>query len=161
MFTIQDKNFINEPVKRSRGEDKVYSLMREIYPKQLILRNIRPSWLKGLEIDIYVPRKKIAIEYQGEQHRKPVPDFGGKNTYISQKKNDQLKRKYCKENKVQLIEYWFDEVIHENNLRKKLGLKHVKMCPTCEVKLCQVGFCYYCSYETTYWRTYVSEKRYM
>lgn len=32
------------------------------------VENYRPSWLKGKEIDIYIPSLKIGIEYDGEQY---------------------------------------------------------------------------------------------
>lgn len=44
------------------------------------------------------------IEYQGEQHFKPVEDFGGDEQFQSQIKNDSLKRQYVKEHKIKLIE---------------------------------------------------------
>jgi len=47
---------------------------------------------------------KCLIECQGEQHFKPVDEFGGKIRFEIQKKNDELKRKYAKEHGIPLLE---------------------------------------------------------
>lgn len=47
---------------------------------------------------------KCLIECQGEQHYKPVDEFGGKPQFEIQKKNDKLKRKYAKEHEIELLE---------------------------------------------------------
>ena len=58
------------------------------------------------------------IEYQGEQHFEPISFFGGKAKYEKQIKNDDLKREYCKEHKITLIEIPYDSNIcdHLENL---------------------------------------------
>ena len=69
----------------SEGEKEVRALVRGLLPDVEVLANFRPSWLvhtKGmsLELDIWVPSLKLAIEYNGSQHylitqpweRKPV-----------------------------------------------------------------------------------------
>lgn len=47
---------------------------------------------------------KCLIECQGEQHFKPVNEFGGKMQFEIQKKNDELKRKYAAEHGIPLLE---------------------------------------------------------
>ncbi len=44
------------------------------------------------------------IECQGEQHYKPVDEFGGEVQFEMQKKNDELKRKYAAEHGLTLLE---------------------------------------------------------
>lgn len=44
------------------------------------------------------------IECQGEQHYKPVDEFGGNYQYENQQKNDELKRNYAKEQGIPLYE---------------------------------------------------------
>ena len=44
------------------------------------------------------------IECQGEQHYKPVKEFGGDDKFTMQQKNDELKRMYAEEHKIPLIE---------------------------------------------------------
>lgn len=47
---------------------------------------------------------KCLIECQGEQHSKPVDEFGGIKKFEMQKKNDELKRKYATEHGITLLE---------------------------------------------------------
>lgn len=47
---------------------------------------------------------KCLIECQGEQHYKPVAEFGGVSQYESQVKNDELKRVYAKTQNIPLFE---------------------------------------------------------
>jgi hypothetical protein len=46
----------------------------------------------------------MLIEYQGEQHYRPKGYFGGEDKYNQQLINDQIKRQYCKDNNIKLIE---------------------------------------------------------
>lgn len=50
------------------------------------------------------------IEYQGEQHFQPIEFFGGKKKFEMQQYNDELKRVYCANKGIPLIEipYWED-----------------------------------------------------
>ncbi|TYO53764.1 hypothetical protein FXF70_00960 [Bacillus sp. Y3] len=47
---------------------------------------------------------KCLIECQGEQHYKPVDEFGGVSQFEYQVKNDELKRKYAKSHNIPLFE---------------------------------------------------------
>ena len=47
---------------------------------------------------------KCLLECQGEQHYKPVEEFGGDEQFQSQLKNDSLKRQYAKEHNIKLLE---------------------------------------------------------
>ena len=55
------------------------------------------------EFDFYLPEKNICIEYDGVQHFKPVPYFGGEKSFINQQIRDKEKDKYCAENNIKLI----------------------------------------------------------
>jgi len=48
---------------------------RAWFPQERIWTNYRPEWLFGMEIDIFLPDLKIAIEVQGHQHYLFVPDL--------------------------------------------------------------------------------------
>lgn len=57
-----------------------------------------------LRFDFYLPDYNVCIEYNGEQHYKPSEYFGGNKIFKKQQKRDNIKRKYCKENNIKLIE---------------------------------------------------------
>lgn len=64
---------------------------------------------------------KCLIECQGEQHYKPVEEFGGEKQFDEQKKNDLLKRDYVEKHGIKLIEISYkDKAIDkiENILKK-------------------------------------------
>lgn len=45
----------------------------------------------------------ICIEYDGEQHFKPIELFGGEKQFKIQVENDNIKNTFCKENNIKLI----------------------------------------------------------
>ncbi|RIB07955.1 hypothetical protein C2G38_2045573 [Gigaspora rosea] len=75
-----------------------------------ITRITRPDFLKspelsaGLELDIYYPEHVLAIEVQGQQHEKYNKFFHRRDpkNFIKQQVRDQLKKKLCKENGINL-----------------------------------------------------------
>ncbi|MGM7432609.1 hypothetical protein ABRZ22_25930 [Bacillus pacificus] len=67
---------------------------------------------------------KCLIECQGEQHYKPVDEFGGISQHKSQVKNDELKRDYAKSHNISLIEipYTCDTYDKEIEFLKTAGI---------------------------------------
>ena len=83
---------------------------------------------RTLPFDFYIPNLNTCIEYDGEQHFKPV-DFGRKGeehaekSFKTQQKRDKIKTEYCKNNNIKLIRipYWeFDNA--ENILKQELNI---------------------------------------
>ena len=58
---------------------------------------------KYLYFDFYLPDYNCCIEYDGEQHFKPVEHFGGQEQYKRQQLSDDIKNNYCKNNNIKLI----------------------------------------------------------
>lgn len=56
---------------------------------------------------------KCLIECQGEQHYKPVEEFGGEKALEDQKKNDEKKRIYAREHNIPLIEIKYTQKTEE------------------------------------------------
>lgn len=68
---------------------------------------------KKLEFDFYLPDLNTLIEYQGEQHYRPVQYMGcsleeAEQNFKDQQIRDQLKRDYCEEKGYYLMEIPFD-----------------------------------------------------
>ncbi|HCH5485121.1 hypothetical protein [Vibrio parahaemolyticus] len=63
-----------------------------------------PSFLGRQHYDVWLPRWSVAIEFQGEQHDRPVDFFGGEEAFKKNQERDARKRKLSKENGVVLIE---------------------------------------------------------
>lgn len=53
------------------------------------------SDIQLLSYDYYIPNHKILIEYQGEQHYKPINYFGGLSRFAVQIKHDEMKKGYA------------------------------------------------------------------
>ena len=56
-----------------------------------------------LSYDFYIPSKNLLIEYNGEQHYKPIKYFGGNKSFLLQKHHDWMKRKYAKCKEINLL----------------------------------------------------------
>lgn len=68
---------------------------------------------KPLPFDFYLPEYNTCIEYQGKQHYKAINYFGGYEKFKLQQQRDKIKRDYCKNNNIKLLEipYWnFDNI---------------------------------------------------
>lgn len=62
-----------------------------------------------LPFDFYLPDYNMLIEYDGEQHFKPVEKFGGIDFFIKTKISDTVKNEYCKSNNIELIRISYKE----------------------------------------------------
>lgn len=73
---------------------------------------------RNLKFDFYIENKNICIEYDGEQHFRPVDIFGGEESFNIQKKLDTIKNNFCKENNIKLIRIPYFE---KENINKILS----------------------------------------
>ena len=105
----------------SQGELELYLLVKRIFPTQQIFRNIRPAWLDGLELDIYLPEISLAFEYQGQQHSNPVSHWGGEEALEKTKLRDHKKIKLCQQNQVKLVHINHDDPLDKDFIRYKMS----------------------------------------
>lgn len=101
-----------------KKERKLYEVLKEVFDKEEIIYSYRNTTILGKqEIDIFFPKYKIGIEFQGEQHFKPI-DFAGlgndfaMSLYKDNQIRDLKKKKICQENNITLL--YFSNV--ENNV---------------------------------------------
>lgn len=94
---------------QSHGEKLIANILR----KQQIAYKVEHTfddlcYKNKLRFDFYLPNKNVLIEYDGEQHYKPVKHFNGNKGYNITKKRDALKNRYAKQKGIQLIRipYW-------------------------------------------------------
>ena len=100
------------------SEMLLYSLVKEIFAEAE--HHSSPEWLKPQHVDVFVPSKQLALEYQGRQHYEPVDFFGGEESFEGTKALDERKRRTCKANGVLLIPWRYDEPLTKEMLAKKL-----------------------------------------
>ena len=99
------------------SETTLYSIICQILPNEKIIRHYRPDWLNGLELDIYIPRLKTGIEYQGQQHFIPIEHWGGEKAFRKLQKRDMQKAKICEKENIRLITIDYDEPLTEKHIR--------------------------------------------
>ena len=103
---------------KSFAEKLIVDILKVAFPDLQIKRNVRPDWLKNdkgnrLELDIFFPEIKLAIEIQGPQHFIPI---WGKEQFSNLVKNDAYKKEVCKQKNIKLM--WISiEAINKDLLR--------------------------------------------
>lgn len=89
----------------SKGEERI-----EIFLKNNNIKYYREYTFDDcknkleLRFDFYLPKYNLLIEYQGIQHYKCIEYMGGKKKFERQIKNDNIKRNYCRNNKIYFLE---------------------------------------------------------
>jgi hypothetical protein len=95
----------------------LYSKLKDHFSSYNVMSQYRPKWLGRQSIDIYVEELKIGVEYQGDQHMRPVEFFGGFEAFEKTKQRDQKKWELCRRNGCRLIYvypgYTFEEVVKQ------------------------------------------------
>jgi len=78
-------------------------------PDTGVIHHGKTSWLGDQHLDIWMPSRSAAIEYNGKQHYEPVEFFGGEAAFRKQKELDAQKAALCSENGVRLFTVRYDE----------------------------------------------------
>jgi len=101
-------------------ETLLYQLVCQIFPKEKVYRHYRPDFLEYLELDVFLPRLNIGIEYQGIQHSEPVEHWGGKASLTQVIERDKKKRKLCSKNGINLIYFYYYEELSRDLVKNKI-----------------------------------------
>lgn len=109
---------------KSGGELKIRQILQKLsinFIEQKTFDNLRGRE-RFLSFDFYLPDKQICIEFQGKQHYQPIEYFGGNKQFTTQQYYDQLKKDYCLNNNIKLIEipYYNLQDIDENYIKQIL-----------------------------------------
>ncbi|MEX0957637.1 MAG: hypothetical protein WDZ83_20790 [Rhizobiaceae bacterium] len=104
--------------RRWSGESALADLTISVFPDAI--RQWSPPWLGRQSVDIYIPSINVALEYQGEQHFRPIEFFGGEQAFRKTQKRDADKRRRLARRGVILIEWNHGRPINEAELRQAL-----------------------------------------
>ncbi len=115
---LTEQNII---IPRWKHELTLFHAIRKKYPDTLY--QYRPDWLRLQSLDMYIPSLRTGIEYQGIQHYRQVPFFGGEEALLHRWELDQQKKKLCEENGVRVIEWPYDTEPTAANIRRMLEVK--------------------------------------
>jgi hypothetical protein len=89
-----------------------------------------PRSRKPIEIDIYLADLGLGVEYQGEQHYRPVEWYGGREKHEAQTKRDRVKRDLFARDGRRLVEisYWWDRTLPGMKVffEEQLGVDEVR-----------------------------------
>lgn len=102
------------------SETGLFKIIQTLFATKDVIFHYRGEELNGLEIDLWIPEYKLAIEYQGKQHFHVIDHWGGKEGLEKRKERDRLKQKLCKDLGYNLIEFKYDEDLAIEVMEKKL-----------------------------------------
>ncbi|MEQ9063920.1 MAG: zinc-ribbon domain-containing protein [Vicingaceae bacterium] len=114
-------------IKLNVSETKMLELIKSLITVHDVLYRSKPKWLERMEFDVFIPDIKLAFEYQGQQHFRPIDFFGGKEVFEKQVKRDKRKKKLCFEHEVTLIEVYYDEELTQELIKNKIINSGVKV----------------------------------
>lgn len=78
---------------------------------------------RKLYVDFFLPNNNVIIEFNGEQHYRPIEMFGGESAFKRQQFRDEAVRAYCIDHKIKLIEIPYTELGNiEKILTKELKI---------------------------------------
>jgi len=86
------------------SESELYQVIKECFPETLVQQHASPAWLAPQHLDVFLPKYNIGVEFQGEQHFRPIEFFGGEEGFRRGQDRDEAKRWYCEQAGCHLIE---------------------------------------------------------
>jgi len=87
----------------SIGENKIREILKRLdidFEEQIKFDDCKNIY--KLVFDFYLTKFNICIEYNGRQHYESIEYFGGEQGLLVRKQNDNIKKEYCKKNKIVL-----------------------------------------------------------
>jgi hypothetical protein len=96
-------------------------IVAALLPARQVLFRHRPEFLGGLELDIYLPELRLAIEYQGEHHYEAFDHLGGERHLRSVVRRDKRKAQLCKQAGVDLRYFTVADKLTEDFVRERLS----------------------------------------
>jgi len=102
------------------SETMLFRIVRSLVAPREVIHHYRGQELQGQEIDIWVPSLKLAVEYHGMQHFRPVAMFGGEKGLAATRERDKRKQALLKALGYNLIEFAYDQQFSEDSVLEKL-----------------------------------------
>ena len=70
------------------SETNLYYELKSHFENETVIHHGKPKWLGNQHVDIWFPKFKIGVEYQGKQHFEPIEFFGGEESFIRNQERD-------------------------------------------------------------------------
>lgn len=118
-----------------KTQRRLGQMLKKILNMDIELNSKKFDWLKTsksskMELDIYVPKIKLAVEYDGRQHFEPVLDFGGPKEFLKIKDRDLRKNQLISEHPEDVkcfIRISYRQSLSEDNIRKILKENNIEI----------------------------------
>ena len=129
-ITVKDKPYNQQHTFESKGELRTRAFLEHYFQQKF--PKARPTFLNNdvtggrynMELDCFNEDLKLAVEYNGRQHYEYTPYFHPtRDAFYNQKYRDKLKRIYCTERGITLIEIPYTQL---NNLEEWLKAELIK-----------------------------------
>ena len=116
------RQYYGFPARKSwlQQETVLYLMIRQLFRDHEILRHAKPDFLQGLELDIWIPKIRTAVEFQGAQHSQEFEYLGGEAALAATKERDSRKAHLCKHQGIKLIYFHEGEQITEESVKARL-----------------------------------------
>jgi hypothetical protein len=85
------------------SETELFYKISDYFKDEEVVHHASPKWLGRQHLDIYLPKLKIGIEYQGAQHYEPIEFFGGQEAFEKTVERDKRKKELCEKHNCMLI----------------------------------------------------------
>lgn len=102
------------------SESLLAKIVAQVFFGEDLIRHLRPDWLEGLELDIWLPGRKLAIEYQGQQHFHPIEAWGGTDALTALQARDVRKAELCTALGIRLVAVDYTEPLTEAHVASRL-----------------------------------------
>jgi hypothetical protein len=113
------------PMKQTSKSDfqhKIGEILKIIYPNYQIVEDFPIPEGGGLSLDFFIPRLKVALECNGNQHNTFSKFFHcNQEGFAAAKKRDVLKETICRDSNILLIVIPYSKEILESDIRKKIA----------------------------------------
>lgn len=88
------------------SETLLYRQIEKAFSPTKVMQHASPAFLGKQHYDVYLPEYKIALEYQGDQHSRPIEFFGGEEAFLKGLERDKRKREISSKNGVHQIDVY-------------------------------------------------------
>ncbi len=105
----------------SKGAQELLKIVQELYPYQRVELEHNVAERGALFLDIFLPRLKIAFEFDGEQHFQYIEHFhGSRDGFVRAKKRDVEKDELCKTRGITLVRVAYNEEMTKTLIHDKI-----------------------------------------
>lgn len=105
----------------SKGAEQLLKIVKDLFPNHKVVLEYNVADRGSLFIDIYLPRLKLAFEFDGEQHHKYVEHFhGDRQGFIKAQKRDHQKDELCEQKGITMIRVGYNEELTRDVVLSKV-----------------------------------------